>query len=111
MTVAPVSEIPLALPENIPHIYISRDVSRFYLPLSTRWLTMTLQRVKHMDLDLTFLGDCDVICGELAKRAGWDLKHSMLPEERAVDMTEIDGNLAIWGVQPRKPASPEPERA
>ena len=29
MTVAPVSEIPLALPAHVPHIYISRDVSLF----------------------------------------------------------------------------------
>ena len=63
-----------------------------------------------MDLDLTFLGDCDVVVGEIAKRAGWDLKHPMLPEGREVELKELDHRLAIWSVQPKKPASPAPER-
>lgn len=33
LTVAPVSEIPLALPPDVPHVYISRDVRIAFIRL------------------------------------------------------------------------------
>ncbi|KAB8748952.1 hypothetical protein FH972_026503 [Carpinus fangiana] len=79
MMVAPVSEIPMALAEEVPHIYISRAP------------------VKHLEFDITLLGDCDVVTAELARRAGWDLKHPMLEgKEREVEVECVDQELAIW---------------
>lgn len=77
MTVAPVSEIPMALAEDIPHIYISRAP------------------VEHMEFDITLLGDCDVVVAELARRAGWELVHPML-QKTDVDIACEDEDLAIW---------------
>jgi len=53
LKVAPVSEIPLALPPEVPQVYVSREVCR------------------HIVFDVTLLGDCDVVVGELVRRAGW----------------------------------------
>ncbi|KAI9728659.1 MAG: NAD-dependent histone deacetylase sir2 [Chrysothrix sp. TS-e1954] len=80
MSVAPVSEIPLALPREVPHIYISRDA------------------VRHINFDITFLGDCDTVVGELAKRAGWSLKHPMLKDHASICLKELDHDLAIWSI-------------
>jgi NAD-dependent histone deacetylase SIR2 len=55
MKVAPVSEIPLALPPKVPQIYVSKD------PCT------------HIAFDVQLLGDCDKIMGELCRRAGWKL--------------------------------------
>ena len=52
MKVAPVSEIPLALPASIPQVYISKDPCR------------------HITFDVQLLGDCDAVVGELVKRVG-----------------------------------------
>ena len=62
LKVAPVSDIPNFIPPNVPQIYISRDPCR------------------HINFDIELLGECDVICAELCKRAGWDLRHEMLPK-------------------------------
>ena len=32
------------------------------------------------------MGDCDVVVAELCRRAGWDLKHEMIPERQVVDI-------------------------
>lgn len=38
-----------------------------------------------MTFDITLLGDCDVVVAELCRRAGWDLKHDMIPKDQKVD--------------------------
>lgn len=38
------------------------------------------------------LGDCDVVVAELAKRAGWEFKHEMVPEHQKVDIQLQDGH-------------------
>lgn len=79
MTVAPVSEIPLALNNSVPHIYISRDP------------------VKHINFDVTLLGDCDLITEELSRRAHWDLQHKML-KGRAIEFELVDEERAMWRI-------------
>lgn len=37
------------------------------------------------------LGDCDVVVSELCRRAGWDLKHEMIPPDERVDVTPVEG--------------------
>ena len=54
LQVAPVSEIPGFLPENIPQIYISRE------------------SCKHIAFDVELLGECDEVVMELVRRAGWE---------------------------------------
>lgn len=81
MKVAPVSEIPMALPKHVPHIYISRG------------------GCDHIDFDITLLGDCDVICGELARRAGWRFEHKLLPEGQKVKVTAAEERVATWDVK------------
>ncbi|KAH9865821.1 hypothetical protein J1614_009408 [Plenodomus biglobosus] len=72
MKVAPVSEIPNFLPRNIPQIYISRDP------------------IHHINFDINLLGDCDVVVAELARRAGWELKHKMIPEGQNIEVELVD---------------------
>lgn len=87
---APVSEIPLALDPHIPHIYISRD------------------RVRHMDMDITLLGDCDIVVAELSKRLDWNLKHHMLPAKVDNVVTEVESGIGVWTVKPRLSAEAVP---
>ncbi|KAH7110833.1 DHS-like NAD/FAD-binding domain-containing protein [Dendryphion nanum] len=72
MQVAPVSEIPNFLPANVPQIYISRDP------------------IHHINFDINLLGDSDTVVAELARRAGWDLQHKMLPKEQKVEVVTVD---------------------
>ncbi|KAI2633011.1 SIR2-domain-containing protein [Hypomontagnella submonticulosa] len=71
LKVAPVSEVVPYLPPHIPQIYISRTP------------------VSHINFDIDLLGDCDVIVAELCRRAGWDLKHDMIPANQKVT-TELE---------------------
>ncbi|CAI6248728.1 unnamed protein product [Periconia digitata] len=73
MKVAPVSEIPNFLPRDVPQIFISRDP------------------IKHINFDINLLGDCDVVVAELARRAGWDLKHKMIPSDQQIQVEPYDG--------------------
>ncbi|KAG4440904.1 hypothetical protein IFR05_003594 [Cadophora sp. M221] len=73
LKVAPVSEVVPYLPSHIPQMYISRTP------------------VSHVNFDIDMLGDCDVVVAELCRRAGWELKHEMLPEDQKVDVTLEDG--------------------
>lgn len=73
LKVAPVSEVIPYLPANIPQVYISRT------PIS------------HVNFDIDMLGDCDVVVAELCRRAGWVLKHEMIPEKQSVDVELQDG--------------------
>ncbi|KAK0709580.1 DHS-like NAD/FAD-binding domain-containing protein [Lasiosphaeria miniovina] len=73
LKVAPVSEVVPFLPSNIPQIYISRTP------------------VSHVNFDIDLLGDCDIVVSELCRRAGWDLKHEMIPEGQVISTTLADG--------------------
>ncbi|KAI8946472.1 DHS-like NAD/FAD-binding domain-containing protein [Xylaria longipes] len=68
LKVAPVSEVVPFLPAHIPQIYISRTP------------------VSHINFDIDLLGDCDVVVAELCRRAGWDLKHPMVPPSQKVNI-------------------------
>ncbi|KAF2869682.1 DHS-like NAD/FAD-binding domain-containing protein [Massariosphaeria phaeospora] len=83
MKVAPVSEIPNFLPRDVPQIYISRDP------------------IHHINFDINLLGDCDVVVAELARRAGWELKHHMLPEKQEVEVTIINEHEHTHGIKAR----------
>lgn len=73
LKVAPVSEITPFLPSNVPQMYISREP------------------VKHVDFDIDLLGDCDIVTAELCRRAGWELKHDMIPEGQKVIVSSVEG--------------------
>lgn len=47
--------------------------------------------MSHTDFDIDLLGDCDVVVSELSRRAGWDLKHHMIPDDEKVDITTVEG--------------------
>lgn len=89
MKVAPVSEIPNVLGGDIPQIYISRDP------------------VYHINFDITLLGECDLICAELAKRAGWELKHSALKNVENVEIQPYQGFKYMHTVKANAGASDE----
>jgi NAD+-dependent protein deacetylase SIR2 len=74
MKVAPVSEIPRVMPPRVPHIYISLDP------------------VHHINFDVTLLGQCDAVVTELCKRAGWDLKHDMIPTDVHTIVEPVEGH-------------------
>ncbi|MCJ1479479.1 NAD-dependent histone deacetylase sir2 [Lambiella insularis] len=67
LKVAPVSEVVGFLPAHVPQIFISRDPCL------------------HVDFDIELLGDCDVVVAELCRRAGWELKHEMIPPGQVID--------------------------
>lgn len=73
LKVAPVSELVPFLYPHIPQIYISRTP------------------VNHHNFDIDLLGDCDVVVAELCRRAGWDLRHEMVPEDQVVDVVTESG--------------------
>jgi len=78
MKVAPVSEIPLALPATVPQVYISKDPCR------------------HITFDVQLLGDCDAVVGELVKRVGWD-GHGVV-QKSSVVIEAQDTQKAWWDV-------------
>ncbi|EEP80525.1 hypothetical protein UREG_05367 [Uncinocarpus reesii 1704] len=73
LKVAPVSGVPGIMPQNVPHLFISRTP------------------VSHIDFDIDMLGDCDVVVSELCQRAGWDLKHEMIPPQQKVEIQPEEG--------------------
>ncbi|KAL1838530.1 hypothetical protein VTK73DRAFT_4299 [Phialemonium thermophilum] len=73
LRVAPVSEVVPFLPPNVPQLYISRTP------------------VGHVNFDIDLLGDCDVVVAELCRRAGWDLRHEMIPEGQVVKVRTVEG--------------------
>ncbi|KAL9053453.1 MAG: hypothetical protein Q9162_004756 [Coniocarpon cinnabarinum] len=79
MSVSPVSEIPMAVSPDVPQIIISRE------------------KVRHVNFDVTLLGDCDLITEELAKRLSWAFEHPML-KRREVELVELDHAAAIWEI-------------
>ncbi|KAL2172153.1 hypothetical protein VTG60DRAFT_154 [Thermothelomyces hinnuleus] len=92
LKVAPVSEVVPFLPPHIPQIYISRTP------------------VSHVNFDIDLLGDCDVVVAELCRRAGWELKHEMIPEGQVVETKLAEGwssRHIFTQVWPPKPAEQE----
>lgn len=83
LKVAPVSEMPNYLPHPIPHIYISRE------------------EIQHVNFDIQLIGDCDDIVFELARRAGWDFKHEMIPVGLTVDVSPVEGTNHCWNLKRR----------
>ncbi|ORY07786.1 DHS-like NAD/FAD-binding domain-containing protein [Clohesyomyces aquaticus] len=81
MKVAPVSEIPNFLPRDVPQIYISRDP------------------IHHINFDINLLGDCDAVVAELARRAGWDLTHKMLPAGQIATVEKVEELEAAYSVK------------
>lgn len=73
LKVAPVSELVPFLPPHIPQIYVSRTP------------------VAHHNFDIDLLGDCDVVVAELCRRAGWDLRHDMIPGDQVIDVCTEPG--------------------
>ncbi|PWY95065.1 chromatin regulatory protein Sir2 [Aspergillus sclerotioniger CBS 115572] len=73
LKVAPVAEVPGVLPRTVPQLYISRTP------------------VSHTEFDIDLLGDCDVVVSELCRRAGWELKHEMIPADEKVDVLPVEG--------------------
>jgi NAD+-dependent protein deacetylase SIR2 len=73
LKVAPVSEVVPYLPPHIPQIYISRTP------------------VSHINFDIDLLGDCDVVVAELCRRAGWDLRHDMIPPNQKARTAPQEG--------------------
>lgn len=86
LKVAPVSELVPFLYPHIPQIYISRTP------------------VNHHNFDIDLLGDCDVVVAELCRRAGWDLKHEMVPEDQVVDVVTESGWKSRHIFSERRPA-------
>lgn len=73
LKVAPVSELVPFLPSHVPQIYISRTP------------------VAHHNFDVDLLGDCDVVVAELCRRAGWDLRHEMIPADQRIEVQREAG--------------------
>ncbi|CZT24724.1 related to histone deacetylase SIR2 [Ramularia collo-cygni] len=82
LKVAPVSEMPNYLPHVIPHIYISREA------------------ITHVEFDIQLLGDCDDVVFELCRRAGWSLKHDMIPRGFRTNVMPVEGHGHHWRVTP-----------
>lgn len=55
-------------------------------------MTLTsCQPVSHIGFDIDMLGDCDVVVSELCRRAGWELKHEMIPSDEKVEVVREEG--------------------
>ncbi|KAI5307065.1 NAD-dependent histone deacetylase sir2, partial [Ascosphaera atra] len=52
--------------------------------------------VSHIDFDIEMLGNCDTVVSELCRRAGWELKHEMIPEDEKVEVTPVEGCGSRW---------------
>ncbi|KAK0272701.1 NAD-dependent histone deacetylase sir2 [Friedmanniomyces endolithicus] len=96
LKVAPVSEMPHHLPAEVPHIFISREA------------------IEHVNFDVQLLGECDDVCFELCRRAGWGLRHEMIPKGGLqVVVRPVEGSTCRWSVVPvgKMGASATPQRA
>ncbi|KAH8598830.1 DHS-like NAD/FAD-binding domain-containing protein [Bisporella sp. PMI_857] len=94
LKVAPVSEVVPYLPANIPQMYIS------------------MQPVTHVNFDIDLLGECDVVVAEICRRAGWDLKHSMVGDNKLIGIKPQEGfpsRHIFTSLKIEKEASTEPK--
>ena len=81
LKVAPVSEMPNYLPHDVPHIYISREP------------------IEHVNFDIQLLGKCDEVVTELARKAGWELRHEMVAPGLGVEVEGLDGCGFMWKIR------------
>lgn len=93
MKVAPVADVPSIIPSTVPQIYISRTVCSCLTTLCMHKANI-IQPVSHIGFDIDLLGDSDVVVSELCRRAGWDLKHSMIPEDQKVEIIQEEGYVS-----------------
>lgn len=91
MKVAPVAEVPAIMPPDVPQIYISRTVSQLPPPSGYATSTDNPQPAPHIGFDIDLIGDCDVVVAELCRRAGWELKHEMIPNNAKVSVVKEEG--------------------
>ncbi|KAL2062937.1 hypothetical protein VTL71DRAFT_6009 [Oculimacula yallundae] len=84
LKVAPVSDVVAYLPPSTPQMYISRTP------------------VSHIDFDVDMLGDCDVVVAELCRRAGWELKHEMIPENQEIEVKIEEGYASRYAFTVKK---------
>jgi NAD-dependent histone deacetylase SIR2 len=63
------------------------------------------QPIHHINFDINLLGDCDVIVAELARRAGWTLKHKMIPEGHENEVSAVNEIDHVYSIKARGPAS------
>ena len=87
LKVAPVSEMPNHIPPQVPHIYVSREP------------------IVHVNFDVQLLGNCDDVVFELCRRAGWELKHEMIPDGFKVEVGGVEESGSMWTVRPVKDAA------
>ncbi|KAK3691125.1 NAD-dependent histone deacetylase sir2 [Vermiconidia calcicola] len=83
LKVAPVSEMPDFIPHHVPHIFISREP------------------IEHVNFDVQLLGNCDDVVFELCRRAGWELKHRMVPKGLEVSVEAVEDFGSRWRVKRR----------
>lgn len=81
LKVAPVSDMPNYLPHHVPHIFVSREP------------------IQHVDFDIQLLGNCDDVVVELARRAGWSLKHEMVDDNVKMNVDGVEEAEHIWVVK------------
>ena len=88
MQVAPVAKIPDKIAQagrgEVPCIYIGREPCR------------------HIEFDVQLIGDCDAVVWELARRAGWELRHEMVPKggmRLVVEEVEGGEGRGLWSVR------------
>lgn len=105
LKVAPVAEVPGILPRDVPQILISRDVSITIeeAPNNPANSFPTSQPVSHIDFDIDMLGECDVVVSELCRRAGWDLRHEMIPKDLTVEVSLNEGYVSRYRFTALKP--------
>jgi NAD-dependent histone deacetylase SIR2 len=68
-------------------------------------LTNPTKPIHHINFDINLLGDCDVIVAELARRAGWSLSHSMIPEGHENVVETVNEMDHVYSVKAKGPAS------
>ena len=55
--------------------------------------------VQHVDFDVQLLGNCDDVVVELARRAGWDLKHEMVDQKVKMSVEGVEEYGHRWVVR------------
>lgn len=49
-----------------------------------------------MEFDVDLLGNCDTVVAELCRRAGWELKHEMIPKNEQVEVVLAEGSASRY---------------
>ena len=71
----------MLISDSVPHVYISREP------------------VQHVEFDVQLLGNCDEVVVELARRAGWELKHEMADPKEAMKVEGVEEAGHWWVVR------------